>query len=130
METNFLLFVWETTQIIGSFQIKGNASIKSIKFDSSGNHIVINSTDKILRIYSKIDNSPLKWELTNEIVDSINRLQWKCTTFSRDADYIVAGTAERAEHNIYFWMRSYGDIVKVLEGPKEGLMNLCVRINY
>ena len=88
--------------------------------------MIVNSSDKVLRLYSRSEESHLKWELANEIVDTINKLQWKCTGFTRDADYIVAGTAERAEHNVYFWHRAYGDIVKTLEGPKEGLMSICV----
>ena len=110
----------------GKFQIKGSAMIKSIVFDSSGDHMIVNSSDKTLRIFSHSESEHSVWEQTTEIADSINRLQWKCTCFSRDSDYILAGTAELKEHNIYFYMKGYADIVKVLEGPKEGLMDVCV----
>lgn len=88
---------------------------------------MINSTDKILRVYSINPSvSEFKWESTNEIIDSINRLQWKCVCFSKDAEYIFAGTAERAEHNIYYWTREYRDMAGVLEGPKDSLLHICV----
>lgn len=88
--------------------------------------MIINGTDKVLRVFSK--TLPYKWEPTNEITDSINRLQWKCVCFSKDSEYIFAGTAERAEHNIYYWTREYKDMAGVLEGPKEGLLHICVSI--
>ena len=98
--------------------------MKFIQFDRTGNHVVINSSDKVLRVYSK--NTKGIWEGTNEIIDSINRLQWKCACFSSDSDYVFAGNAERAAHNIYYWMREYRDIAGTLEGPKEGVLNIEV----
>jgi hypothetical protein len=38
------------------------------------------------------------------------------------------GSAGKAFHNIYIWDKNMGNLVKILEGPKEGLEDLCVRI--
>lgn len=38
-----------------------------------------------------------------------------------------AGSAQKAEHNIYIWNRAFGRLVKILEGPKEGILDLVVR---
>ena len=34
------------------------------------------------------------------------------------------------EHRIYIWSRQYGQLVKILEGPKEGIMDLIVRFMH
>lgn len=39
----------------------------------------------------------------------------------------AAGSAQKAEHNIYIWNRAFGRLVKILEGPKEGILDLVVR---
>ena len=40
---------------------------------------------------------------------------------------MTKGSAQKAEHNIYIWNRTYGQLLKILEGPKEGIMDLMVR---
>lgn len=36
------------------------------------------------------------------------------------------GSAHKAEHNIYIWDKNMGNLVKILEGPKEPLDDLTV----
>ena len=111
---------------VSEIYIKGGASVKSIVVDRTGSDFVVNSVDKTLRIFTERDSGT--WELMTEIIDSINRLHWKCVCFSRDSEFTVAGTAELKIHNIYFWMKGYGEIHTKLEGPKEGLMDICVSL--
>ena len=101
-----------------------------MKFDRSGIMIAINSTDRTLRVYKKTEDSPdiePVWEHFTDITDPVNRLQWKTYCFSRDAENLISGSAERAEHNIIIWsLQSPAILSRVLEGPKEGLMHVCV----
>lgn len=39
-----------------------------------------------------------------------------------------AGAGHKASHNIYMWDRDSGGLVKILEGPKDPLEDLDVRI--
>jgi COMPASS component SWD1 len=39
---------------------------------------------------------------------------------------ISLGSAHKAEHNIYIWDKNMGNLVKILEGPKEPLDDLTV----
>lgn len=45
-------------------------------------------------------------------------------------DVNFPGSAQKAEHNIYIWNRAFGRLVKILEGPKEGIMDLVVKSNF
>src|SRR4051812_6922351 len=55
-------------------------------------------------------------------------MQWKKCCFSSDGDYIIGGSAQKSQHNIYIWNREEGQLIKTLEGPKEGIMDLVVGI--
>jgi len=90
--------------------------------------------------------------MQREFQDVVNKMQWKQCYFSCDSDYIIGGiyfvffyfeelenphdlqydqkkgSAQKAEHNIYIWNRTYGQLLKILEGPKEGIMDLMVKI--
>jgi COMPASS component SWD1 len=119
---------------LGSFIVRGGAPIKSLQLNNTGDKILVNSSDRILRLYrlseNSLDaNSPI-WDYVTEFTDLINRLQWKTACFSRDGEFLVGGSSERAEHNIYLWNLEFGSIAKTLEGPKEGVMHVCVSVVF
>jgi COMPASS component SWD1 len=62
--------------------------------------------------------------LFREFQDSITRVHWKVPCFSGDGEWVVGGSASKGEHKIYIWDRA-GRLVKILEGPKEALVDLC-----
>ena len=62
-------------------------------------------------------------KLSKEFQDGVNRLPWKAACFSGDAEWVVGAPASKGEHKICIWDRS-GQLVKILEGPKEGLTDL------
>jgi COMPASS component SWD1 len=82
----------------------------------------VNCTDKIIRLFDASDDSCL-FELT----DIVNKPQWKKCCFSGDGDHIIGGSAQKHEHKIYIWSRQFGQLIKILEGPKEGILDLVVR---
>jgi len=109
----------DTLEIVKTVLVPGGGSIKSIQFNKNGKYFLINSTDRIIR-YFDTETSTMQ----REFQDVVNRMQWKQCCFSCDSDYIIGGSAQKAEHNIYIWNRTYGQLLKILEGPKEGIMDL------
>ena len=61
-----------------------------------------------------------------EFQDLVNRVQLVQGRFSHNGDYIIAGCAQKSEHNIYIWETATGHLEKILEGPKQGILDLVV----
>lgn len=55
-------------------------------------------------------------ECIRVFVDPVKRNMWKTCRFSGDSEYVIAGSAEKAEHHIYIWDRYHGNLVKTIEG--------------
>lgn len=62
--------------------------------------------------------------LFREFQDSITKMHWKAPCFSGDGEWVIGGSASKGEHKIYIWDRA-GHLVKILEGPKEALIDLA-----
>jgi len=91
-------------------------SVKSFVFSRDEKQFLVNSSDKLLRLYNISDYS-----LSHELVDSVNKVQWKSCHFAGD-DYIVGGSADKQEHKIYIWSREFGQLYKILEGPNSEII--------
>ncbi|KAG5016501.1 hypothetical protein JHK82_022156 [Glycine max] len=131
--------------------IPGGSVVKNIVFSRNGQYLLTNSNDRIIRIYENL--LPLKEEvrtldelngnlndlndveklkavgskcltLFREFQDSITKVHWKAPCFSGDGEWVVGGSANKGEHKIYVWDR-VGHLVKILEGPKEALIDLA-----
>ncbi|CEH16176.1 WD40 repeat protein [Ceraceosorus bombacis] len=61
---------------------------------------------------------------THRFQDLVNRTPWSGIGFSADGEYIFAGAAHVQAHNIYIWDRGLGALEKVLEGPRDSLMDV------
>ena len=94
-------------------------------YDGLSREIVINSNDRVIRLLATREDGPP--EQQHKFQDLVNRIQWNQCCLSSDADYVIGGSAHQAEHNIYIWDRIGGNLVKILEGPKEPLEDLTVR---
>lgn len=141
----------KNNQVRGIVPISGGAVIKNIVFSRSGQYLLTNSSDRTIRIYENL--LPLKdglkaldesnetlnelneveklkavgskcLTLFREFQDSITRVHWKAPCFSGDSEWVVGGSANKGEHKIYIWDRA-GHLVKILEGPKEALIDLA-----
>ncbi|KAK9293103.1 hypothetical protein L1049_021089 [Liquidambar formosana] len=131
--------------------ISGGAVIKNIVFSRNGQYLLTNSNDRTIRIYENL--LPLKdglqilddlnktvdeldgveklkaigskcLALFREFQDSITKMHWKAPCFSGDGEWVISGSASKGEHKIYIWDRA-GHLVKILEGPKEALIDLA-----
>ncbi|KAG0309512.1 hypothetical protein BGZ98_001655 [Dissophora globulifera] len=92
-------------------------------FQHTSREIVVNSNDRIIRLFTIKEDGPP--EQVHKFQDLVNRLQWNQCCFSSDADYVIGGSAHQAQHNIYIWDKIGGNLVKILEGPKEPLEDLA-----
>lgn len=109
-----------------SFRIASASTIKQIEFARRGECFLINSADRIIRVYdckdvleAGIDGDP---EPVQKLQDLVNKTTWKKCCFSGDGEYICAGSAR--QHALYIWEKAVGNLVKILHGTKGGLYNL------
>ncbi|XP_038893423.1 protein RBL [Benincasa hispida] len=145
-----LIIDYERVQIEAMVPISGGAVVKNIVFSRHGQYLLTNSNDRTIRIYENLlpnkDGLKVIDEITKEFdgldgaeklkavgtkcltlfrefQDSITRMHWKAPCFSGDGEWVVGGSASKGEHKIYIWDRA-GYLVKILEGPKEALIDL------
>ncbi|KAJ6822855.1 protein RBL isoform X1 [Iris pallida] len=130
--------------------ISGGHIIKNIVFSKNVQYLLTNSNDRVIRVYDnllpqkgaaveldemcKVTNEFQGTEklkavgskcllLFREFQDAVTKIQWKAPCFSGDSEWVVSASANKGEHKIYIWDRS-GYLVKILEGPKEALIDL------
>ncbi|KAB7495579.1 Retinoblastoma-binding protein 5-like protein [Armadillidium nasatum] len=115
-------------EIKASFRIVQGATsasaIKSIEFARRTEFFLVNSADRVIRVYdsktilkSGIDGDP---EPIQKLQDLVNKTMWKKCCFSGDGEYICAGSAR--QHSLYIWERSIGNLVKILHGTKGEML--------
>ncbi|KAF9551614.1 hypothetical protein EC957_006507 [Mortierella hygrophila] len=98
------------------------SAIKNIQFSRRGKEMVVNANDRIIRLFATRDDGPP--EQQHKFQDLVNKIHWNQCCLSSDSDYVIGGSAHQAEHNIFIWDRIGGNLVKILEGPKEPLEDL------
>lgn len=132
---------FKSNKLIKAFKVgSSNNAIKEIKFARKGEHFLVNSVDRVIRVYDSSEivkdtdlppegKIPLysTIEPIQKVQDLVNRTLWKVCTFSGDGEYICAGSAK--QHQIYIWERTItqqsAGFVKILEGRKgEQLLDL------
>ncbi|XP_062091650.1 protein RBL isoform X1 [Humulus lupulus] len=145
-----LVVDYKSAQVRAMVPTSGGAVIKNIIFSRNGQYLLTNSNDRTIRIYENL--LPLKnglkalddlnetieeedrveklkgvgskcLTLFREFQDSITKMHWKAPCFSGDGEWVIGGSASKGEHKIYIWDRA-GHLVKILEGPKEALIDL------
>ncbi|XP_025100369.1 retinoblastoma-binding protein 5 homolog isoform X2 [Pomacea canaliculata] len=123
-----LVFKTENLELVASFRVTtgtlNTTAIKSIEFARRGECFLVNSADRIIRVYESRevltcgkDGEP---EPIQKLQDLVNKTLWKKCCFSGDGEYIVAGSAR--QHSLYIWEKSVGNLVKILHGTKGELL--------
>lgn len=118
---NVSLVDYETKVFQGHFRVSSSAhaGVKSMVASNDMKWLLVNSSDRCIRI---IDMKKLT--VHKELYDAVNRQQWKSMVFSSDGEHVLAGAAHRHEHRFYFFEVFSGRMLKNLEGPKEGVLDL------
>ncbi|CAO3684972.1 unnamed protein product [Rhizopus microsporus] len=114
----------ESNKITYSTRIT-NTTIKGIQWSRNGRELLINSNDRSIRYYQIEDEDTGIPVFRERFQDLINRSQWSQTCFNADNECVIGGSGHKAEHNIYIWDRQEGNLIKILEGPKEPLDDLA-----
>ncbi|XP_062216500.1 protein RBL-like isoform X2 [Phragmites australis] len=132
--------------------IPGGTVVKDIVFSRDGQYLLTNSNDRVIRVYKNllpvkgsgeeignISNNNNDYErhydklkaigasclvLSCELSDAITKIQWKAPCFSGNGEWIVGASANKGEHRLQIWDQA-GRLVKILEGPKEALIDLA-----
>lgn len=122
----------QTCQTIHSTRLC-NGVIIYLRLAASGRDMVSNSSDRVIRTIPIPDLSSvdlriddIKIEVEHKFQDVVNKLSWNHVAFSSTGEYVTASTY--MNHDIYVWERSHGSLVKILEGPKEELGVVEVRM--
>lgn len=145
-----LIIDTESRRVQAVFQVPGGALIRQIVFSKSGKYLLTNSGDRTIRVFENclpqdkaasalenlINNSGDSTMTENmklvgsqcltllkEFQDAVNRNSWKVACFSGDSEWVIGAPASKGEHKICIWNKC-GQLVKILEGPKEALMDL------
>lgn len=145
-----ILIVDYNSQVLALVPSSGSSIIKNITFSRNGMYLLTNSNDRVIRLYENL--LPIKGAAkaleemgkdtnefhgieklkavgskcllpSREFQDVVTKMQWKAPCFSGDGEWVVSASASKGEHKIYIWDRS-GYLVKILEGPKEALIDL------
>lgn len=110
-------------KIIAYFRVTqgaSNVAVKQIEFARKGSCFLVNTADRIIRVYDS--NEVLMCgrggepESIQKLQDLVNKTPWKKCCFSGDGEYICAGSAK--QHQLYIWEKSIGNLVKILQGTR------------
>ncbi|KAJ3145650.1 chromatin binding protein [Geranomyces michiganensis] len=118
-------------QVVSVFRPCGSA-IRGLKFDGKGRDLVINVIDKTIRVFTvrrddkeEDGEGHLIFENEQRFQDSVNHFPWVQAFFSADGEFVIGGSDVKYAHRIYIWNRHVGNLVKVLDGEKDGLVDLA-----
>ena len=114
-------------KVVSSFRVSQQASstaaIKSIEFSRRGKSFLVNTADRVIRVYKTEDVMDLNDENPEpdqKLQDLVNKTMWKKCCFSGDGEYVCAGSAR--QHALYIWEKSTGTLMKILHGTKGELL--------
>ncbi|ORY31243.1 WD40-repeat-containing domain protein [Naematelia encephala] len=98
------------------------SAIRQIAFSASGREVILSASDRALRVLAVTPSTGLLTPI-HRFQDLVNRTPWNAIGFSGDGEYVMGGAGHKAAHNVFIWDRDSGVLVKVLEGPKEPLID-------
>ncbi|KAL1916533.1 uncharacterized protein VTP21DRAFT_5724 [Calcarisporiella thermophila] len=111
-----------TLKVLHSIRIT-TSGIKQIHLGRRGRDLAVNANDRIIRVFSLDDEGHP--HLQHKFQDLVSRTQWSQCGFSADDEYVIGGSAHKAEHSIYIWDRGTGILTKILQGPKDPLEDVA-----
>eukprot|EP00850_Spirogloea_muscicola_P020873 SM000229S07509 [mRNA] locus=s229:214679:216789:+ [translate_table: standard] len=121
------LLASSTDRVIRSYENKlhGYASPAAITADLVKKDVeTINKRKKAEGVNEEL-LKPVLLRFVKDYQDAVNRPHWRSACFSGDDEYVVGAAAGKGEHKIHIWNREFGQLVKILEGPKEAVQDLA-----
>merc|ERR1719422_2546394 len=112
----------ETLEVVKQFRVTQTISnsVKGIEFSRRTESFLVNTADRVIRVYNTHDvmltpddEDP---EPVQKLQDLVDKTMWKKCCFSGDGEYVCAGSAR--QHALYIWEKSVGNLVKILHGTK------------
>lgn len=107
-----------------SQQVSSTTAIKSIEFARKSGSFLVNTADRVIRVYKTSDVLNLTEgkdpEPDQKLQDLVNKTMWKKCCFSGDGEYVCAGSAR--QHALYIWEKATGTLMKILHGLKGELL--------
>ncbi|ORX47093.1 WD40 repeat-like protein [Piromyces finnis] len=100
----------------------GNSTIKNIHISKKGKDLLVNSSDRQIRVFTIEDNG--KIEQQNKFQDPVNQIQWVQCCFSPNADLVI-GASDTKPYKIYIWDKEDGNLMRILEGSQNSLVDLA-----
>ncbi|CAJ0825759.1 2484_t:CDS:10 [Entrophospora sp. SA101] len=109
-------------------------AIRNISISRNGKDVVVNVSDKTIRLYCLDENGIHNSEL--QFSETVNKDNWNQCCFNQGGDYVIGGkfvnfgsdemsSGKLAAHQIFIWDRRTTRLVQVLEGPNEQLIDLA-----
>lgn len=89
-------------------------------------HLAFSANDRIVRVYEHTASPTLVLEPLHRLQDIVGRTPWNGIAWSGNGEYVIGGAASKAAHTIYVWDRETGTLEKMLEGPREPLLDVHV----
>lgn len=102
--------------------LKINTGIKNIHISRKGKDLLVNSSDRQIRVF-KIDEENGSIEQQHKFQDPVNQIQWVQCCFSPNSEYVI-GAADTKPYKIYIWDREDGNLIRILEGSQNSLIDL------
>ncbi|KAA8915909.1 hypothetical protein TRICI_001923 [Trichomonascus ciferrii] len=117
----------ESLRVVHKMQVT-NSSIKSIQLGPLGKNVVLNSTDRMIRLLAVPHPEPTtpeeEWdfEVKLKLQDFVNRRMWSSIKLTSTEDYVAATTFGHSD--IYLWDTDVGSLTKIYDGPKEEMVDI------
>ncbi|CAF2121317.1 unnamed protein product [Rotaria magnacalcarata] len=117
---------------VSSFRIttgtNANTVLRHIEIPRRGQYCLINTSDRIIRIYSYSEmlscGMARDLEPKQKLQDLVNKSLWRKCCWSGDGEYICGASSR--QHSLYIWETVSGNLVKILHGTKgETLADVC-----
>lgn len=110
------------------------ALLKQIVICEKNRKVFLNCLDRIIRqlsiseelLQTLLQGQELDYdafEVDQKYQDVVNRLQWNSINVNHNGEYLIASTYGSGAHDVYMWETTMGSLIKVLEGPKEELLD-------
>jgi len=92
----------------------GKSLIKSIKVSRCGKFLLVNSSDRTIRVM-QADS----FNVVHEFTDTIERAQWSVCSFSGNSEFVFAAPAGRRSQVMHVWSRHFGTLLCSMDQPGE-----------